>query len=202
VLWSFSGFVLPILTATLFIVALVSSKFVSSAQWSQFAIAWVVAATCVPPLFRVLPGKREERTWSSWQKQGLILQSQRDAILRNRELYNLGQTMFAPRDTFSWNLREKETKGSTKLETIVIDHVHRSVDFVKYDTLTACWFFPGVTMDLYVERTQRQQTAVKLTKTPLSCARAEMFREARIRNADFVLAKHSRCQLSFHKVRS
>lgn len=195
--WSFFGFVLPVLTATAMLFMLVATRVVSTAKWSQFAALWGVSVMCIPPLTRFLPGKHDADTWKKWEKEKLIQPEQLKAILANRDRFNSRHTMFTPQHESSWVLRKQKTAEFLSIDRVTVKTANPNVNFEDYDTLIACWFFPGVSMDIYVAKKYEQDTAAKLTKSPLSCRTAARFRTDPVRSADFVVGTHDPCQLEF-----
>jgi hypothetical protein len=197
-LWSFTGFVIPVLLTTVALVGLTAAGLIPKADWWQSLVVWGVTAVCAPLVIRLFPGDRDENIWETWRKSGLITAAQQQAILKNRNCFNTGHGIFTARDQSSWQLRTEKQERYEKCGSVRIGRVYQHLQFADYTTFMACCFFPGVHVNYFLVDDRQVRPAVKLNVDPLASDHSVKLAEPAIQKAAFVILKGWPCHAKFY----
>jgi hypothetical protein len=197
-LWSFTGFVIPVLLTTVALVGLTAAGLIPKAGWWQSLVVWGVSAVCAPLVIRLFPGDRDEDLWETWRESRLITAAQQQAILRNRNCFNTGHGIFTAHDPSSWPLEATKRKDYENFDSVRIGRVYQHLQFADYTTLVACYFFPGVHINYFLVDDRLVRAAVKLNVDPLASDHSVKLAEPAIQKAAFVILKGWPCHAKFY----
>jgi hypothetical protein len=198
-LWSFTGFVIPVLLTTVTLGGLTAAGLIPKADWWQSVVVWGVSAVCAPLVIRLFPGDRDEELWKTWRASGLITSAQQDAIKRNRDCFNTGHGVFTPHTQLSWQLEAKRRQRDEKCGSVKIGRVYQHLQFADYTTFMACYFFPGVHINYFLVDDQLVRPAAKLNVDPLASDHSVKLEAQSIQQAKFVVLKGRPCHAKFYQ---